>query len=225
LIKGETYQEKITIPEGWRREQIAQYLNRNNIVNYESFMAASKDKEGMLFPDTYNFDKGVSAIQIVEAMTNRYDEKTKDMGLTQDQLVIASIVEREAKRDEDRSKIAGVIVSRLNQGMKLQMDSTVQYAVDNNNLQSITNNEINTYKFWQPLKIGQTKSVFSSYNTYQATALPPTPIDNPGLKSILAALNPDITGDLYFINTKDGQTYFAKTLDQQNENIQKYLKN
>lgn len=226
LVKGQTYTVNITIPEGWRREQIAQYLNKEGLVNYEAFMQASDGKEGKLFPDTYSFPKDkISATNLVATMVGNFNKKTKGLNLTSAELTIASIVEREARNDEDRAPIAGVLLNRLNIGMKLQDDPSVQYGVDNQKLEDITASQINDFKFWQPLQSGATRTSNTLFNTYLNSGLPPNPIDNPGLKSILAAIHPTPSDNLYFVSDKDGAIHFAKTLTGHNENIQKFVRN
>lgn len=222
LTKGTVNETKITIPEGWRREQIAQLLDRKGVTSYEAFMEASDGKEGQLFPDTYLLPKPTTASAIVKKMTDNYNLKTKDLGLTQSDLILASIVEREAKNDSDRPKVASVFDNRLAIGMKLQTDVTVAYAVDNLNLSNITATQIDDYKFWQGIKASQIQSVTSDYNTYKVVGLPPAPICNPGLASLEAAKHPADTDYLYFLSTDNGPIYFAKTLAEHNQNIQKY---
>lgn len=222
LVKGVTTEVKITVPEGWRREQIAQLLNMRGITSYEAFMEASDGKEGMLFPDTYLLPEKVTASEIVTKMVDNYNLKTKDLQVTQEQLIMASIVEREAKRDADRPKIAGVFYNRLKMGMKLQSDVTVSYAVDDVNLASVTTDQIDDYKFWPAISASQIQSTDSDYNTYQIKGLPIAPISNPGLKSLEAAVKPAQTNDLYFLSTESGVTYYAQTLQQHNRNIAQY---
>ena len=223
IAVGDIYEEKITIIEGWRREQIAQMLVKKGLIDYEAFMALSEGKEGALFPDTYRVAKKTTAQEIVDKLTKNFDERTKELRPTQNQLIIASIVEREAKKDEDRATIASVFYNRLAKSMKLEADPTVQYAIDNDRLDNVSESGIKDFEFWQPLEKGITKTVISPYNTYRVNTLPPTPICNPGLKSIEAAVKPAQTDYYYFITDKDGKAHFTRTKPEHDDNIRKYL--
>lgn len=222
IASGQINEQKITIIEGWRREQIAQMLNKQNLVDYETFMAVSEGKEGRLFPDTYRIAKNSTGNDIVDAMLKNYELKTKTLHPNSDQLIIASIVEREAKQDEDRAQIATVFYNRLKIGMKLESDVTVEYGLDDNRLESILQNYINDFKFWTSLKPGESKSTISSFNTYKIPALTPNPICNPGLKSIEAAVKPAQNDYYYFYSDKQGKAHFAKTKAEHDDNIKKY---
>jgi UPF0755 protein len=208
----------ITIPEGWRREQIADYLATKG-VNKADFLAQTINDEGMLFPDTYYISANPTAAEVITKMTTNYSLKVAGLGLTRDQLIIASIVEREAKTDSQRALIAGIYTNRLNQGMLLDADPTVQYARDNQLLNAGTDPS----PFWAPITVSDYTSIVSPYNTYLNKGLPPGPIDNPGLKSIEAALHPANTTALYFLNTPSGDIVTAQTLAQQDANEAQYL--
>jgi UPF0755 protein len=116
-------------------------------------------------------------------------------------------VEREAKKEEDRPLIASVYLNRLKKGMKLEADPTIQYAKGN----------------WQPITEAEYHSVDSPYNTYRYAGLPPGPIANPGLASILAVLQPAKTDFLYFFHTKSGETIYSMTNAEHEKKKQKYL--
>ena len=205
ISKGNVQENKITIIEGWRREQIAQMLSENKIVEYDDFLSASEGKEGYLFPDTYRIAVNITAQEIVNKLIENFNNRTKDLSLKKDDLILASIVEREAKTNEERPKIAGVYLNRLNIGMKLDADPTVQYAKGN----------------WDALKLSDYKDVNSPYNTYLYKGLPPGPICNPGLASIKAVLEPEKNKYYYFLHSKDNQIFFSETLDEHNQNKQK----
>lgn len=205
LSVGNINETKVTIPEGYRATQIAQTLADKGLVNKDEFITKTKDLEGHLFPDTYRIQLETSVSDIIKKMTDNFFAQTASLTLNNDKLILASIVEREAKKDEDRAKIAGVYQNRLDIGMKLDSDPTVQYAVGN----------------WEPLTVADLE-IDSPYNTYIYKNLPPTPICNPGIKSIKAALNPTNHDFYYFFSLKDGTTIYSKTLEEQNENLIKY---
>lgn len=205
ISKGKIKEYKVTIIEGWRREEIAEMLAKNKITTQEEFMKASEKKEGYLFPDTYRFSIDIKAGEIVEKLIENFYKRTEGLNVSQDDLILASIIEREAKKDEDRAKIAGVFKNRLDAEMKLEADPTVQYAKGN----------------WGILKLADYDGVKSPYNTYLYKGLPPGPICNPGLASIKAAVNPEKNDYYYFLHLDDGTTLYAKTLEEHNLNKQK----
>lgn len=203
---GNVQEYKITTIEGWRREEIIQYLEKKGLTDEKDFLTASQGKEGYLFPDTYRVAKDVSAHELVNLFLKNFSQRTENLTITSEVVTLASIVEREAKRDEDREKIAGVYQNRLDAGMKLDADPTVQYAKGN----------------WEPLKVADYQSVNSPYNTYLHAGLPPGPICNPGLASIKAALNPEKSDYFYFFHLADGTTIFSRTQQEHEENLVKY---
>ena len=206
ISKGNVQEHKITIPEGWRITQIDDYLTKNKILKAGELNTAAQGKEGYLFPDTYRVSIDSKASDIIKLMQDDFSQRTASLNPTKDQLIVASIVEREAKKDEDRAKIATVYYNRLKINMLLQADPTIQYAKGN----------------WEELKLSDLKSIISPYNTYLNKGLPPTPICNPGLKSIEAAVIPDTSTYYYFFNLKDGSAIFSKTADEHAANLQKY---
>lgn len=226
LTKGPT-QLWITIPEGLRREEIAfrfaKGLNRGGSF-ITDFLNASKDSEGMLFPDTYLFPKDASASSIVNKMTKTFSAKTNSLGVTngltyEERIILASILERETKTDAERPVVAGILINRLNLGMALQVDATVQYAAAT----ARCKNQSADCDWWVPLT-KEDLAINSPYNTYKFPGLPPGPISNPGLSSLTAAFNPVKTDYLYYIHGADGQIHYGKNLNEQNANIQKYLR-
>ncbi len=212
-------EQSITIPEGWRREQIAEYL-KDKGVNPSEFLTATKDLEGKLFPDTYYIAIEPKVADVVKKMTDNYEARTKSLKPSTAQLILASIVEREAKKDTDRPLIAGIYQGRINDGMRLEADPTVQYGRDTNLLDAGTTPD----PFWGPITLADYQRVISPYNTYRIASLPPGPIANPGIKSIEAAVNPTKTSARYFFHTGDGQTITSRTLDEHNRNKDKYLR-
>ena len=209
----------VTIPEGLRREEVAAKFaatlgKDSTFVN--DFLQASKEKEGYLFPDTYLFPLDVTASAVVKKMTDTFDAKTLGLApqvsnLTFSEVVtLASLLERETKTDAERPIVAGILINRINAGMPLQVDASVQYAVG-------------TSKDWWPILSLADLKINSAYNTYKYAGLPPAAIANPGLSSLKAAFNPAKTDYLYYIHDSTGLIHYAKTLAEHNINIAKYL--
>jgi UPF0755 protein len=133
-------------------------------------------------------------------MPKVYQERTAGMNVSDSTLKLASIVEREAANDSDRALIAGIYTNRLNRGMKLEADPTVQYGKDNNEFGGLTWEKKQEFKFWGTISLADYTAVKSDYNTNSFVGLPPTPICNPGLKSIVAALAPQESNYIYFLH-------------------------
>lgn len=213
----------ITIPEGWRIEQIAQRLVEKKLIeSVDSFIAIAEEYEGYLFPDTYQFNQQVTPEVVRDRLRENFQARTKDLYVSKEDLILASIIEREAKRDEDRPKMAGVFKNRLIKNMPLEADPTVQYAIDSSAFAKVPNNSKSSYQFWKPITLEQAKTFDHKYNTYRNVGLPPAPIANPGLKSIEAAVNLEKHDYFYFFNLSDGSTIYSKTLDEHNANKRKY---
>lgn len=209
----------VRLVEGWRVEQMAQLLEEKLGITQASFLA--KAKEGYMFPDTYLIPREASANDVAKILTDNFnrrinDKKIRDQikgkELTFEELVIlASIVEREAHAGlEERRTIAGILLNRLEIGMALQADATVQYALGDSGE-------------WWP-KISDPKSVSSPYNTYLRPGLPPAPIANPGLEALQAVANPTDTAYFYYLHDRDGQVHYARDLDEHNQNVAQYLR-
>ena len=209
---------RVTIPEGWRREQAAGRLAASLPgFNSAEFLSATATLEGQLFPDTYLIPPTASTKEITDILLANFSKKSNlELPAHQDILILASLIEREAKADPDRAIIAGIFQKRLAAGWALQVDATVQYAKDTSNFKFQTSN----FKFWQPVYDTEYKSDF---NTYLRPGLPPAPIASPGLASIQAALHPQDSPYWYYLTGTDGRTYYAKTLGEHNLNIDKYL--
>jgi len=199
----------VTIPEGLRREEIAlrfkDSLGRDELFVKE-FLSSSEDNEGYLFPDTYLFPKTVSAPNVVKKMVSTFESKTSDLDLTRNQIILASLIERETRTNAERPVVAGILNNRLDIGMALQVDATLQYAKGD----------------WGQILVSD-KGIDSPFNTYKYPGLPPAPIANPGLSSLKAAVNPEESDYFYYLHDSKGQIYYAKTLSEHNENIRKYL--
>jgi UPF0755 protein len=230
----------ITIPEGWRMEQIAEEYERlggeggaeafldavRNIdrsqFDFLADLPADASLEGYLFPDTYRFNGRDPTVNVATMLTNfgsKYDaelrQRTREMGLTTQQvLTVASLVEREAKIPEERPTIADVYLSRWEQGWRLDADPTVQYIVG-------------TPEDWWPTQLSEEDlHIDSPYNTYQREGLPPGPIANPGFASIQAVLFPDDTPYMYFVAKCDtGEHAFGVTDADQAANVEQFQNN
>lgn len=199
----------ITFPEGLRVEEYAEKLSSKTNINKQDFILAAKPYEGYLFPDTYLIPQNAAAEDIVEILTTTFSQKSP----IQDKktIILASLIEREAKHQQDRRLVASVLHNRINIGMPLQIDATIQYI-----LGSPGN--------WWPKDLSfENLKTPSPYNTYQNSSLPPTPIANPGLASLKAAANPEKSDYLYYISDSEGFNHYAKDLDGHNANIEKYL--
>ncbi|MCL5266062.1 MAG: endolytic transglycosylase MltG [Chloroflexi bacterium] len=237
---------RITVVEGWRVEEIADLLQRRGVVNRDEFLKlvntppfdadflrsrpAGVSLEGYLFPDTYRVPPGITSDEVIEQMLENFGqrfspamrEQAARAGLSIHQVVtLASIVEREAVVPEERPIIASVYLNRLKEGMLLQADPTVQYAVYNAS-QSAPGRGDARPDYWKKGLTSADLQVDSPYNTYRYKGLPPGPIANPGLASIKAVLQPANTTYLYFVATENGAHAFANTLDEHNRNVEKY---
>ncbi len=211
----------ITIPEGKRAEEIAEIL-KEKIPSYQPFWKHQLiQNEGYLFPDTYLIPKDANIALIISLMLDNFDKKyvsitpnEKNQLSKNDSVILASLIEREAKFPEDRPIISSVIRNRLNIGMKLDVDATVQYALGY---------QEDKKTWWKKNLTLEDLKINSPYNTYINPALPPKPIANPGLSALQAALDPANTEYLYYISDKTGRNHYAKTLLEHNVNIKRYL--
>lgn len=211
----------VTIPEGLRREEVAlRFANalEKDTSFIDEFVVLTENKEGYLFPDTYLFAKTASAQNIVNRMLSVFDTKVGQV--TKDQLIMASLLERETLLDNEKPLVSGVLYKRIENGWPLQVDATLQYALANSRLRTM---DIKQIKFWE-VPTAKDKEVDSPYNTYKNLGLPPTPISNPGLSSILASKNPQASEYWFYIHDKTGKIHFARDLSEHNSNIQKYLR-
>lgn len=199
---------KLTVPEGFSAGQIAQRLAGEGLSG-EEFLALALPLEGKLFPETYFLRKDVTAQQIADKLLNEFKDKTGSLNISDKELMLASIIEREAKKDEERPKIAALYLNRLAQGMKLEADPTVQYGRD---LALLKSDDLGKVKLWQPLASGDTRSIASKYNTYVTVGLPPSPICNPGIKSLKAVKNPEAGFTaLFFFHDAGGVVHFTNS--------------
>lgn len=220
LKDGKIIENEITIVEGDSLLEIGRKLASNKIIPLNDFNALSIDRnflrsldidapslEGYLYPQTYKFPKGAKPVAVLKLMVNKMrDEFTGDlrrraeeMGWSENEvLTLASIIEREAKTDEERPLISAVYHNRIKKGMPLQADPTAIYGVKSYRYK-ITKNDLRKK---------------TAYNTYVIKGLPPGPIASPSIKSIRAALYPADVPYLYFVAKNDGTHYFSKTLSE-----------
>ncbi len=215
----------ITILEGWRVEEIAESLESQDLDSFDAqeFIAIAEDSEGMLFPDTYLVPREMSTENIYSMLINTFERKVTQ-GLAEeisssqrdfnDVLIMASLVEREARDFEQMRTVAGILWNRIDIGMALQVDATLQYVTGYNSLQKT---------WWAPPTAAQKKED-SLFNTYMHPGLPPRPISNPSLDAITATLEPQVTNDLFYIHANNGKMYSAATLEEHNANINQYLR-
>ncbi len=222
LTKGTT-DIWITVIEGLRREEIAELIAQNFSIPESEFIKQSQ--EGYLFPDTYLIPKDATLEQVLSIFTRNFNQKynedlkriAQQKGLTdQEVITLASLVEKEARHDQDRVAVASIILKRYKNDWPLDIDATIQYALGYQPAQKT---------WWKKNLTKDDISVNSLYNSYKHPGLPPTPICNPGLASIQAVLNADVNTPYWFyISSKDGSTmHYAKTVEEHNENIRKYL--
>lgn len=215
---------KMTIPEGYNVEEIAAALEAKGIISKSDFLKSCKEYvlpdyikndtkrryalEGYLFPDTYEFYKGSSGKAIIDKMTSTFkqvvDEISKKTGktITNDELdkyiIMASVVEKEAKVQSERGIIASVFYNRLKINMKLQSCATVLYSLGYHK-DKLSNSDL---------------TVNSPYNTYLVSGLPEGPVSNPGRACIQAAISPDKTSYLYFVSKNDGTHFFTNNYNE-----------
>lgn len=218
LSSGGVADHSVTLLEGWRVEEMAAKLNKELGVGNEEFLKAAK--EGYMFPDTYSFKPDAGPSDIAKIMRSNFDRKyTADLqnkihklGLTSEQgVILASIVEREARSDGVRQKVAGILLKRLKIGMGLNADATIQYALGYQPAEK---------SWWKRYLTADDLKIDSPYNTYLNAGLPPTPICNPSLSSLEAVANADPSIPyLYYYHDSRGNSYYAKTLDEHNANV------
>ncbi|MBI4370235.1 MAG: endolytic transglycosylase MltG [Elusimicrobia bacterium] len=211
LTKGLVYSIKITIPEGWTINQIAQRLNEASVTDGEAFarIAYARRLEGYLYPTTYFLEPDSPPEEALEAMLKNFNQiwlesfsdKRAPRNMSMNQVItLASIVEREAMRPEEKPLIAGVFINRLNMGWRLEADPTVQYSLGS----------------WKSRLTYKDTRINSPYNTYKIFGLPPGPIANPSSSSIAAVFEPLETDFMYFVARGDGSHIFFKTLEEHN---------
>ena len=228
LVEGRYTTIAVTIPEGFTVSQIARVLHEKGLGAEEIFLGLSTDPlflqsleieqnslEGFLFPDTYQFRKGMGEDAIFREMVSRFNDvyndtyrkRADELGLSQNEVItLASIIEKETSDSSERYMIGAVFHNRLKKGIPLQSDPTVIYGIKDFN-GNLTKEDLQTE---------------SPFNTYLFTGLPPQPIANPGEESIKAALYPSADHYLYFVSKNNGTHYFSTTLDDHNRAVDTY---
>lgn len=212
----------LTIPEGIRAEQIAA-IAASVLPEFDTadYMAGVKSSEGYLFPDTYYVPESFTAEQFLLLQSKTFTEKVAPLEaqasstweLDYDPIILASIIEREANDEESMRTVAGILLNRLEAGMPLQADATIEYVLDT------PLNELAPGELAKHLD-----EVDSPYNTYKNRGLPPTAIGNPGLMAIKAALFPKRSDYFYYITDNEGNFHYATTLEEHNTNVARYLR-
>ncbi len=234
ILQNGVFDRKITFIEGQRIEQYAvqsaELITKNETDKQKfinDFLSNPDAKEGYLFPDTYSYNTDTTVVGLIAWMKSRFNEivtpvlKTSKLKLTDDEIIIiASLVEREGRNSMDRPIIAGVIINRLNIDMPLAVDATTQYQMDSDLLKTWG---IGSFKFWTAPITQEYLESDSIFNTRKTLGLPPTAICNPSLESIKSVINYQKTDYLYYIHDKNGQAHYAKTLDEHNQNVAKYI--
>ena len=220
IASGKTVRHKLTIPEGLTSAEIVALVRAAPAL---AGNVGPPPAEGALMPDTYVYSYGETRTALIgrmtRAMTRALDavwaKRRPDLPLANpgQLLVLASMVERETGRADERARVAAVFVNRLRLGMRLESDPTVIYALSVNG----------TKKLDRPLTRADLQTP-SPYNTYLENGLPPGPIDNPGMAALRAAARPAPTDDLYFVADHAGGHVFAKTLAEHNRNVAQYRK-
>lgn len=232
LNAGEVLLHSITFVEGSTFADMRKVLAAHPAVRNEHAAASAPDimrklgapelhPEGQFFPDTYHFARGASDLELLNIAHKRMKEeldaawrqRAPDLPLASsyEALILASIIEKETALDSERPQIGGVFIERLRRGMRLQTDPTVIYGMQENYDGDIRRADL-------------TRD--TPYNTYTRGGLPPTPIAMPGLDSLQAAVQPEVTGALFFVATGegDGSHYFSRTLAEHNEAVKRYLR-
>ena len=231
IARGRVHLRTITFPEGLTLAQMAEIFGASDFGTREEFYASGQntelvahfdqdaiDLEGYLFPDTYALPRNATAGQLVSAMVASFEQKFDEelrresqvRGFTPREVVtLASIIERETARADERTVVSGVFTNRLELGMLLQSDPTVIYALQRAGLYKNNLTRANL-RFDSP------------YNTYVYAGLPPGPIASPGLAALKAAVQPDDVQYLYFVSRNDGSHVFAASLREHNRNVREF---
>ena len=227
ISNGSVLTTKVTLIEGktikYYFEQLSLDPSLESKGSLEDVMQSIGVKapyDGWFFPETYNFNYGESVENVLRRSYKEMQQKVSDLWINRDKtlplkspydaIILASLIENETALDNEKTLISGVFIRRINEGMRLQTDPTVIYALGD------------TYT--PPLKKSDLK-IDSLYNTYRNKGLPPGAISSVSYQSLYAALHPEKGNDLYFVSKKDGSHAFAPTYKEHKENIKKYLNN
>jgi UPF0755 protein len=208
---------KVTFPEGYTNKEMSKRLQEVfPDFNTTLFLDLAYDEQGYLFPDTYGFFPSIEPDGVIAALRKNFDKKiapleddiAKSKRSKSDIIIMASIIEKEANGEEDRGVVSGILWKRIDAGMPLQVDAPFLFILDKKS-RELTRQDL------------ETKSL---YNTYLHKGLTPTPINNPGLASIEAAIHPIPSEYLYYLHDATGAIHYASTYAEHKKNIQLYLK-
>jgi UPF0755 protein len=236
ILQHGKFDLKLTFPEGWRIEEMAFYAANQlggGETFYREFLKEASGLEGFLFPETYIVPREITAKELVTVMNETFEKKYRIIAnasgpvdaLTKSQIItVASMLEREARRDEDRPIIAGILLKRLRSGWPLEVDATVQYAMASRQLPSSSFSKLETFDFWPREITLDALKADSPYNTRKRLGLPPTPICDPGLLSIEAIFKSVETPYWFYLTGTDGTMRYAATITEHNRNIDQYLR-
>ncbi len=221
LSKGGVTDYWLKIIDGTRVEELTTSFPDNISFTGKDFVAKTKSLQGYIYPDSYLIPQYFTIEQVLDTIQSNFNQKftkakvgTTNTKLTDKQIVVlASIIEREARTLKVKQAVAGVLMNRLSINMPFQSDVTIQY---------IRDSKTKPVKYWQDINSSDI-SIVSPYNTYKNPGLPPGPICNPGYDSLYAAFHPTESDYLYYLTGNDGVMYYAKTFDQHKSNIAKYL--
>ncbi len=219
LVEGRTVVYQVTFPEGWTSLQI---VNRLNATEFLTGEITEVPPEGALLPSTYAFDRDATRQSVLDrmlaaqetALQTIWERRVNDLPIDspEELVTLASIVEKETARADERSRVAAVFINRLNQGMRLQSDPTILYGVFGGE----------AWMEARPIYRSQLRDDTNPYNTYTIPALPPGPIANPGRASLEAVANPSRTDDLFFVADGTGGHAFAVTYEEHNRNVERW---
>ena len=217
LSEGKSVQYRVTVPEGLTSQQIVDRLMREEHLTGE---IAEIPAEGSLMPETYSIEKGMERQELLRRMQVKQEQflekawERRSPGLPistpEEAVILASIIEKETGRADERQRIAGVFVNRLNKNMRLQSDPTILYGVHGG-----------AVKWGKPI-LQSEKDAKNAHNTYQINGLPPTPICNPGRPALEAALNPSQHDDIFFVADGTGGHIFSKTYQEHTAAVSKW---
>ena len=229
LTKASTKQAWVTIPEGLRREEVANLIidrlietKTKHRFDPDEFIRQTAKLEGRLFPDTYALGENITTGEVIEKMTNRFNKIVTEIGISPEKLnqvvILASLVEREAGEDGERPAVAGIMTKRLANKWPLQVDAAVQYALGSSRCR------IRICDWWPKSLTPADLKIVSPYNTYTTPGLPPGPIGNPGRVSLEAAAKPKESQYWFYLHDLEGKIHYASSIEEHNQNVCTYLK-
>lgn len=218
IVRGDFQmdQQSITIPEGFTVAQIGALVEEKGIGSKEDFIGQASQYEGFLFPDTYRIQQGLSIPRFIDMLRFQFQKKIEPLQQDieasgkslQDIVIMASLIEREAITDKERPIVSGILWNRIRIDMPLQVDAPFLVYLGKTSAQ-LTIDDLRTP---------------APYNTYTNKGLPPTPIGNPGLASLRAALYPEVTDFFFYLHGPDGKIHYGKTHDDHVRNKRRYLR-